>query len=525
MILDTNNNWHSPVRSIQARVELYKGSALATTYSAQNALKSFTVERVGDENKFFGYGICQKLNTHFIDKDRNLNITTENSLKAYSSTGEDFITSLPTFYVTEVHRDENTNELSVTAYDALYNASEHTVAEIQENLLPIYNLDSIAFECANLLGLNSLVKIGVSSNEFDETAFETWYGSANLEGTETIREVLDAIAEATQTIYYVDNYNNLVFKQLNMSGNAILTISKDDYITLNSKTNRRLSAICSATELGDNVTATLEQSGSTQYVRDNPFWDLRDDIDVLIEEALARVGGLTINQFDCSWRGNFALEIGDKIDLVTKDNNVVTSYVLNDVITYDGGLSQNTSWSYTDSAESESNPSTLGAALKQTFARVDKVNKEIELVVSDVEGYNEKISKIEVTTDSITTSVSQLDDNMNDLISEVNSKVTPEDVTISIENVIKQGVDKVTTATGFTFNEDGLHISKNNSEITTSITEDGMVINKENAEVLRADNEGVKAIDLHATTYLIIGKNSRFEDYNSNRTGCFWIGG
>ena len=39
-----------------------------------------------------------------------------------------------------------------------------------------------------------------------------------------------------------------------------------------------------------------------------------------------------------------------------------------------------------------------------------------------------------------------------------------------------------------------------------------------------ADNLGVKAEDLHATTYLIIGNNSRLEDYNTNRTGCFWIG-
>ena len=338
--------------------------------------------------------------------------------------------------------------------------------------------------------------------------------------------MLDAIAEATQTIYYINNSNALTFKHLKKDADPVLTIRKDDYFTLESKTNRRLSTIVSATELGDNVSASLEISGTTQYVRDNPFWELREDIDTLLNNALTIVGGITINQFDCKWRGNYLVEPGDKIAIVTKDNNTVISYLLDEKYTYNGSLSANTSWHYEDNeGESADNPSTLGEALKQTFAKVDKANKQIELVVSDVQGYNEKISKIEMTTDSITASVSQLDDNINDLVLEVNTKVTPEDVTISIENVMKQGVDKVTTATGFTFNEEGLHISKTNSEITTSITEDGMVINKDNAEVLRADNEGVKAIDLHATTYLIIGKNSRFEDYNSNRTGCFWIGG
>ena len=53
-------------------------------------------------------------------------------------------------------------------------------------------------------------------------------------------------------------------------------------------------------------------------------------------------------------------------------------------------------------------------------------------------------------------------------------------------------------------------------------------LTKNDDEVLVADHDGVKAEDLHATTYLIIGKNSRFEDYKSGlqqRTGCFWIGG
>lgn len=60
--------------------------------------------------------------------------------------------------------------------------------------------------------------------------------------------------------------------------------------------------------------------------------------------------------------------------------------------------------------------------------------------------------------------------------------------------------------------------------MSTTITEDGMKVYKNNGAVLTANSNGVDAKNLHATTYLIIGDNSRFEDY-SNRTGCFWIGG
>ena len=106
--------------------------------------------------------------------------------------------------------------------------------------------------------------------------------------------------------------------------------------------------------------------------------------------------------------------------------------------------------------------------------------------------------------------------------------MTPEDVQIKITEALAAGVNEVTTTTGFTFNKDGLTVSKSGSEMTTNIDEDGMSIYRDNVEVLTADNTGVKALNLHAVTYLIIGNNSRFEDYTNTsgqkRTGCFWIG-
>ena len=520
MIINNTNNWRSPVRNIKAEVELFSSSSLAQTFTSYDALKSFSIERLG-ESKFFGFGICQKTNIHLIDKDRLINITTENSFKNYIGTTGDLMTSFPTFYVTEVHRDENTNELSITAYDSIYQAQNHTISELE--LMAPYTIYDVALSICNFLNLGQVVIEGVSDSE--DPFLREYPEGANIDGAETLREILNDIAEATQTIYYLNKDNHLVFKRLDVNGAAVLTITKEDYITLNSKTNRRLSAICSATELGDNVIDSLDAIGTTQFIRNNPFWDIQEDVDVLVSNALAAVGGLTINQFDCSWRGNAALELGDKIDLITKDDSAATSFLLNDTFTYDGGLSQKSSWQYEDSAETATNPVTLGDKLKQTYAKVDKANKQIEIVVSEVSGYTDSISKIEMSTDNIVASVSQLDTNVSELSREVNAKMSAEEVNISIKSALEEGTERVTTSTGFTFNEEGLHISKENSEITTSITEDGMAVYRNDDEVLTADNLGVKAEDLHATTFLIIGNNSRFEDYDNYRTGCFWIGG
>lgn len=115
-------------------------------------------------------------------------------------------------------------------------------------------------------------------------------------------------------------------------------------------------------------------------------------------------------------------------------------------------------------------------------------------------------------------------DQFDTLTKKVEAAMTSDQVQLAISNELENGVDKVTTSTGFTFNNEGLTISKSDNEMSTNIDEDGMSIFKGSEEVLTANNTGVDAQNLHATTYLIVGTNSRFEDYGSDRTGCFWIG-
>lgn len=537
----------SPVREVVAQLSGCQSDNMGATvrsYRPTDALKSIKITRTGDNSKFFGYGVSQKLNFHLVDKDRAINdintkfefwvsFTTGEALKAPSGVMS-YVGAFPTFYVTEVHRDENTNELSITAYDKLYNASKHTVSELT-NLGSSYTLRQFINACNSLMSFGMIITRVPDTTIFDKV-FEN---GANFEGTETIREALDAVAEATQTIYYLGS-GSIIFKRLDKDSAADLTITKEDYITLDTGTNRRLATIYRTTELGDDVYISTTASGSTQYVRDNPFWDVADDVPAVLEEALAAVGGLTINQFECKWRGNFLAEIGDKLGLINKEGEEVYSYLLDDTFVYDGTLHQETRWKYEQSeAETAENPSSLGEAIKKTYAKVDKANKRIDLVVSEVGAQNDSISSLNMTLDSISGSVTnveklvtdstqELDTELNELRKEVELTLTEEEVTIQIQKAMQNGTNKVETATGFTFDESGLLVKKSGSEMETKITEDGMTVSKNDVVVLTANNAGVNARNLHAETYLIIGSNSRFEDYEKDgeaRTGCFWIGG
>ena len=528
-----NEMLNSQVRKLEGRVEIYEGSTLTLTCGCHDALKSFTVERLGEEGKFFGFGVCAKLNVKLIDPDRSIDVSTANTLEVVCGVDRDYIYPFPHFYVTEVNRNENTNEISVTAYDDLIVATGMLVTELP---LPLeYSLRTLCAICAQVLDI-PLDDDSIAGEEFDLMI----EGGANFNGDETVRQVLNYIAEATQTIYYINKDWKLTFKRLNKNGSGVTTIGKNKYFTLNSRTNRRLDNIAHVTDLGENVVASTGLTGSTQYIRNNPFWSLQDNIGELLQAAIDRVGGLRINQFDLEWRGNYLLEIGDKFAMVTKDDDTVHSFLLNDTLLFDGAFSQHTEWSYANNdVETAENPANLGTALNQTFAKVDKVNRQIQMVVSESQLNTQTIAQLQLNASNINANVSKiteqvktteesLTNEIETLRQEVSAKVSAEDVKITIEEELKLNeVTQVKTTTGFTFNQDGLLIDKSGTEMTTQITEDGMTVYRSGEAVLVANNEGVIAEDLHATTYLNIGKYSRFEDYEENfdyRTGCFWMG-
>lgn len=513
---------NSSTTTVKAKVELYKGSTLVKDCSCNDILQDFTISRVGEESKFFGFGVCQKISVKLIDFTKELVNLDIDTIKVAYVVGENTIYPYPTFYKSEINRDQKTNIITITAYDKLASAAAHNISEVDLNIdHPI--LGDYIMAIVLFLGFNSFMPVGFANEDwvlstpyYIQEPYEVL--SPNLDGSEKVRDVLNALAEASQAVYYLDSNETLIFKRLDKDGEAILRIPKDDYFEFDTSTNRRLTGISHITELGDNVEAKGDISGTTQYVRDNPFWELREDIATLVDNALAFNMGLTINQFSCSWIGNILLEIGDKIAITAENDEEINSYVLNDTIVFDGSLSEMTEWHYEDGEQIEGTPTNLTDAIKHTYARVDRVNHKIDLVVQEV-------SKLQMDVDSITASVGET---IDDLTNEVKAKMTEEEVVITVRKEMLNGTTKVATNTGYTLDDEGLTISKENAEMKTQITEDGMTVYRSEQAVLVANNEGVEAENLHASTYLIVGSFSRFEDYfntaGEERTGCFWIG-
>lgn len=97
---------------------------------------------------------------------------------------------------------------------------------------------------------------------------------------------------------------------------------------------------------------------------------------------------------------------------------------------------------------------------------------------------------------------------------------------VDIRSIRDDGVSRVETSTGYTFDEKGLDIHRSDSDIHNTIDNTGMyVIRTVGAAeeiMLQANKDGVTATDLTARNFLIVGR-ARFESYESDRTGCFYI--
>ena len=99
--------------------------------------------------------------------------------------------------------------------------------------------------------------------------------------------------------------------------------------------------------------------------------------------------------------------------------------------------------------------------------------------------------------------------------------------TIAVSKLLADGVTSVKTTTGYTFDAEGLKITKDGQEMENRLDNSGMYVERSGETILQANAAGVVATDVTVRNYLIVGNHSRFEDYSDGdddaRTGCFWI--
>jgi hypothetical protein len=121
---------------------------------------------------------------------------------------------------------------------------------------------------------------------------------------------------------------------------------------------------------------------------------------------------------------------------------------------------------------------------------------------------------------------------------QVETSQTADDLQIKVSKIEEDGVSKVKTEKGFTFDDIGLTIDELNSKVKNKLNENGMEIldkTSGNEEILlkagydaTAGETIVKSKNMVVEKYLTIGANTRFEDYvnptlGGKGTGAFTL--
>ena len=325
----------------------------------------------------------------------------------------------------------------------------------------------------------------------------------------TFRDVLDEISQvAAGMIGFVGDELDVIYPR-----NSGETIDSSNLKTLKMGESYGPvnSVVLARSPQEDNIYRLDEDSvnahGITEIrIENNQIMDShREDF---IDGILAALLGLRFELYELESFGIGYLNFGDFFTIQTPDGVDHNALMLCDDLKITQGLSETSSLeapavTQTDYAAA----SETDKVLNKTILRVDKQAQEITALVT-------KTGNVESSVDGLTTKVTNLTSIVMD----------SEKVDIAISKAI-EGINSITTTTGYTFDQDGLHIHKSEEEMENLLDNTGMYVNRGGDNILTANNEGVDAINLRSRQFLIIGANSRIEDYEYNRTACFYIGG
>lgn len=239
-------------------------------------------------------------------------------------------------------------------------------------------------------------------------------------------------------------------------------------------------------------------------------------LEAIAQDLYAKVKDISYTPAECKLFPTCAVNAGDIIKINTVQTGELTVYVMS-VYTDSFGtqVSSTGDQNYSDkaavSSEKYQNPQGRYYLLKKSI-------DGLKATAKDLQG---NISNLEQTAEQISASVAAQDEVISQLTIKAGS------IEASVQGIIDNGVDKVTTKFGLTIDESAVHIQRSGSEMENRLDETGMYVLRGDTVMLQANKDGVIGTDMTVRNYLIVGSHARFEDYTDDDgnagTACFYV--
>lgn len=348
------------------------------------------------------------------------------------------------------------------------------------------------------------------------TAGYTTFVNSNIKITEekfdssyTFRDVLDQIAQvAAGMIAFKDDKLCVLYPT---STGEIIDSSNLKSLKMGDVYGPVNSVVLARTPQEDNIYRQDEDSIASYGINEirienNQILDSHRE--AFIDGIFDTLRGLRFELYELESFGIGYLNLGDFFTIQTPDGENHTALMLCDDLKIDQGLSETIRLEAPEVTETDyAAASETDRVLNKTILKVDKQAQEITALVTKTDITNSDLEGVRKTVTRMTEIM-----------------VDEESVDIKISKAV-EGINSIKTSTGYTFDQDGLNIHKSGEEMENLLDNTGMYVKRDGEDILVANNEGVDAINLRSRQFLVIGDNSRIENYGSGRTACFFIGG
>lgn len=315
---------------------------------------------------------------------------------------------LGTYITQDVEINDTTRIATINAMDYMLKTNIEYTSDLQYSNNNI-TLGQVAQEACNKAGITLAttdfpnVDFIVDSNQFPQ-------------GT-LIRQVISAIAQISGTVAKVRNDDKLYFITPKTTGTVRKVFNLSDYSEAEIKRATHpinLVSLGMSDVEGENVVMRDEESilfngENSLVINDNPFAYTEAKRQQLITAIFNAVKGFEYKAYEMKGQGLPYLETLDNVQIVDFEGNIYNSFLFRFYHKSPNGLETEMSApSITDATVAYQNVATAEKIAKRTELIVNKQEQTITGIIENQGQYEEKLTQVEQTVDSINQNVGNI---------------------------------------------------------------------------------------------------------------------
>lgn len=312
---------------------------------------------------------------------------------------------LGTYTIPKPTTDEVTTDTESTGYDYMI---KFNVIYVDNNTYPIRADDYLENLC-------NQVGVTLGSKSFPNNSYMI-KGNPFTNG-ETCKTVLSNLTQLTGGFAEIDTDEKLYIRNFDINGNAVETIDGNNYDEF--KPNNVFGPVNSVriqmNSGVDGEETVKEEEGLTDATRcqiaivDNYFLTSEQEREEVINNIYNALHGLTYLPVEINYYGYPWLKLGDKIKVKDTKDNEYTTYIMEHNLKWNGAYAGSIkSFALTKTQSAYKEVVTIQKWKRKTELAVDKINGTIASIIEETDEYENKLTQIEQTVDSINQNVGNI---------------------------------------------------------------------------------------------------------------------